>query len=90
MKFNEGYFDQLGRSPKVRAIVTGIADSIAGRAKADGPVDSGEYTDKIGVVVTESAHRVVATVVAEAEHSMIVEAKTGNLLRALNAEASSG
>ncbi|PPF64541.1 hypothetical protein C5E11_03880 [Clavibacter michiganensis] len=90
MKFNDHYLDELGHSPKVVAKVAGIANSVAGRAQTDGPVDTGEYIDKIHVVVSESAHRVVATVVAGADHSMIVEARTGNLLRALNAEASGG
>lgn len=90
MKFNEGYFDQLGTSGPVRSLVTQAAERIAARARATGPVDTHEYVDEIGVKVTESAHRVVATVVAASEHSMIVEARTGNLRRALNAEGSGG
>ncbi|CAD5999250.1 HK97 gp10 family phage protein [Agreia sp. COWG] len=90
MKFNASYFDQLGRSSGVRALVTQKAESVAARARAAAPVDTGEYRDGIHVEVSTSAHRVVATVVASSEHSMIVESQTGNLRRALNGGASGG
>jgi hypothetical protein len=90
MKFNESFFDQLGGSSRVRAIVTQKAEQVAARARATAPVDTGDYVNGIHVEVKESAHRVVATVVASSEHSMIVESQTGNLRRALNSQASSG
>lgn len=90
MKFNEAYFDKLGHSPEVTGLVVRKAENVAGRARTTAPVDTGAYRDGIGVRVKNAAHRNVALVVATDPKSMLIESETGNLLRALNAEKSSG
>lgn len=78
---HSGMADVL-RSDEVRAPLREIAEQTAARARSGAPVDSGEYADKIHVdsVTTD---RAVERVVASARHSIVVEARTGNLKRAL-------
>lgn len=76
---------ELLKSPEVRAIIRPHAERVAARARATAPVDSGEYQEKIGVEPA-TTDRAVERVVARAAHSLIVESKTGNLVRALGAE----
>lgn len=85
IKINRRGAAELLKSPEVRALVRPHAERVAARAKASAPVDSGEYQEKIGVE-SDTTDRVVERVVARAAHSLIVEAKTGNLARALGAE----
>lgn len=74
----------LLRDPGVRADLTRRAERVADAARAAAPVVSGGYRDGIGVV-SGTTDRAVARVVARAPHSHLVEAKTGNLSRALDA-----
>ncbi|TFC30110.1 HK97 gp10 family phage protein [Cryobacterium sp. MDB1-18-2] len=90
MKFNESYFDELGNSAPVVALVVQAATDVADAAIASAPVDTGAYRDGIHVEVRRAAHRVVAVIVASAADSMIVEATTGNLARALRSAGRSG
>ena len=81
-KFNDSFFDELGHSAAVQALVKSKAEQIASAARASAPVDTGAYRAGIHVEVTRSAHRVIAKVVASADDSMLVESHTGNLARA--------
>ena len=90
MKWNESFFSKLGHSPEVTALIRGKAESVAARARATAPVDTGEYRDSISVRIRSAATRNVALVVADDEKAMLIESKTGNLARALNAEKSGG
>lgn len=72
-------------SDQVRPPLRAAAEQIAARARASAPVDTGAYRDGIGV---ESGHsridgRAVEMVVSRDRKTPIVEAKTGNLKRAL-------
>lgn len=58
------------------------AEQVEGRAIANAPQDSGEYMASIHIEV-DHTDRLVYRVVADAEHAMAVEARTGNLARAL-------
>ncbi|WP_252576049.1 hypothetical protein [Pseudarthrobacter cellobiosi] len=90
MKWNNALFTKLGHSPKVTAVLQRHLDSIAARAKADAPVDTGDYRDRITTRIKSTATRNVGLVVAEDPASMFVESETGNLARALNAEKTGG
>lgn len=83
MKFNERYFDELLTSAPVDRLVGQVADGVAADARATAPVDTGDY--KAGIVRRKkrSKHRVVHLVVASDPKSLIIEARTGNLVRAL-------
>lgn len=83
MHMNEAYIRDLATSAPVRAAVVEAAEEIAGDARAEAPVDTGEYRDRIVVEVEETENRVVARVIAKAPHSMLVESKHGTLGRAL-------
>jgi hypothetical protein len=82
MRFNNAYFEALERSPQVRAKCEEAANAIAATAQATAPVDTGAYRDSIHVE-TKVQGRVVALVRADDPASMIIESRTGNLLRAL-------
>jgi hypothetical protein len=84
VKLKSAGMRDLLKSAGVAADLKRRADRVAQTAKGSGPVDSGEYVNDISVVVEQHADRVVAHVVAGAPHSMIVEAATGNLSRALD------
>lgn len=83
MEFNNAFFDELGRSPAVEKLVTDVALAIAVDAQLSAPRDTGAYADGIKVQVKHQK-RVVAVVIATDPKSMIIESKTGNLVRALN------
>lgn len=83
MEFNNAFFDDLGRSPGVRALVDEATERVAGVARK-GPEDSGDYNDGI-VTAGKMQRRYVGLVIATAPHSLLVESKTGNLARALRA-----
>lgn len=90
MKFDNDYFNRLGHSPKVTALLVAKAEQVAEAARATAPVDTGDYRDSITVSVKRAARRNVALVTAEDPKSMFIESETGNLARALNAVKSSG
>ena len=59
------------------------AERVAAAARESAPVATGEYRQSIKVVVEEHPERAAAHVTSDAPHAMLVEANTGNLLRAL-------
>lgn len=69
--------------PGVGADLERRAGRVAATARATAPVDTGAYRDSIGVE-TDVTDRVVARVVARDPKSHIIEARTGNLSRALD------
>lgn len=73
----------------VRAELTKRMERVESAAKAAAPYDpkrkeGQHYRDSIEVV-QDSTDRVAVRVIARAEHSMILESRTGNLSRALDA-----
>lgn len=70
----------------VRAELARYADEVAARARASAPVKTGEYKESIA---RESAttDRAVERVVVRAPHGLVVEARTGNLARAIGGGA---
>jgi len=82
MQFNNAFFEDLSRSPGVRALVQAEAEKIAADARGSAPVDSGKYRDGIKVVM-KNQRRAVAVVLSTDPKTMLIESKTGNLARAL-------
>lgn len=74
------------RSAGMRRLVLDAAERAAERARQTAPVVSGEYRDGI-TVWTDETDRAVARVGSTAPHALIVEANTGNIVRALDAGA---
>lgn len=86
MQFNDAFFDTLLTSPAVESLVMQSTEAVAAEARSTAPVDTGEYRDGIKVK-KKFQKRVVGLVRAEDPKSMIIEAKTGNLARAVRAKA---
>lgn len=72
----------------IRADLTGRAESVASTARANAPVESGEYRASI-FVSQDSTDRVAVRVGTSAPHGRLVESRTGNLSRALDAAGGS-
>jgi hypothetical protein len=85
MKFNESYLPELGNSAPVKNIVRAKAEEVANVVRSTAPVDTGDYRDNIRVITERTPFRTVAKVVADSDHSMLVESKHGTLSRALRA-----
>lgn len=83
VKVNRAGVQEILQSAQVEAALVDIAEPIAATARANAPVRSGEYRDSIGVLVDRHSDRVVVHVTSTAPHGLIVEAATGNLVRAL-------
>lgn len=75
---------QLLKSDMARDAIESPVERAAAKARADAPVDSGDYKASIEVVWGET-DRVVGRVVADIKYAAKVEADTGNLARALDA-----
>jgi hypothetical protein len=76
---------ELLNSPEVRAMLRQRAEAVAARARSTAPVNTGDYRNSIQVE-SATTDRAVERVVSRAPHALIVEARTGNLARALGSE----
>jgi hypothetical protein len=82
VKLNSGAMEALLKSGQVREPLAVIADRWAAAARASAPVASGAYRDGIGRDST-TTDRAVERVVAHDKDSAVIEARTGNLKRAM-------
>lgn len=80
---NNAFFDQLGRSPAVIAIVNQKRDRVASAARAGAPVESGDYRRGIVTRGKFQRNRYVGLVVATDAKSLLIESQKGVLARAL-------
>jgi hypothetical protein len=86
MQFDRAFFKELSNSAGVVGLVKDAAERVAEQARKTAPVESGNYRDSIHVeVVPDRQIRTVALVVADDPKTMLIESKTGNLVRALRA-----
>lgn len=74
--------------PGVKRELKRVSEQVADAARASAPVDSGEYVEGIHAEVDDNWVRPRGRVYADAPHSLAVEARTGNLSRALGSESS--
>lgn len=83
MEFRDGFFNDLLRSAPVRSLVDEATERVAEQARSTAPV--GETQDYKNGIKTSSKlqERYVGLVQATDDKSMIVEARTGNLARAV-------
>lgn len=91
MQFNNAFFEELSRSPGVQAVTIEAANRVAATARATAPEDSGAY--RSGIVVRKKfQRRVVALVEGTDPKTILIESRTGNLVKALqaNKRSSSG
>lgn len=83
VQFNEAYFERLGRSPGVEKLVRDATEKVAEQARQDAPVDTKDYRNSIAVEKSPRPGRVVYRAIAKDPKSMLVEARTGTLARAV-------
>ena len=83
MQFNDRYFEELFNSAEVDRLTKSAANDVQQSAQASAPVDTGDY--KRGIVLRRKQARLrpVWLVVGTDPKTLLIEAKTGNLLRAL-------
>lgn len=84
VRLNHSGMRDLLNDPGVRDELTRRAEAVLAAAKANAPVESGEYRDNLHIEQA-TTDRAVTRVVGDTDHSILVEAKTGNLARALDA-----
>lgn len=85
MQFNSRFFEELGNSPEVIAACRRPAEEAMANAKASAPRDTADYVNGIHIEVQDRKDRKAVVVVASDWKSLLIEAKTGNLARALKA-----
>lgn len=78
--------DALTHDPGIVSAVQQATDKIAATARADAPVDGGDYKAGIQTRI-KYQKRAVGVVEATDPKSLIIEAKTGNLARAVKKAA---
>ena len=78
--------DALTHDPGIVAAVQDATDKIAETARADAPVATNDYKAGIRTRI-KYQERAVGLVEATDEKSLIIEAKTGNLARAVKKNA---
>ena len=81
--FNPKFFDEILNSAGVTALTTLAADRALAYARASAPVDTGAYRDGLGLEEVKRAHRTTVMVVGHDPKTLLVEAQTGNLAKAL-------
>lgn len=79
----DDFIKMLGHHPAVVGICADLAEQVKAEAQATAPYKKGTYHDGIKITQIDTGHRIVHRVEATAPHSIFVEARTGNLARAL-------
>lgn len=74
----------LLNSPEIRGELQRRAEAVEAEAKESAPLESGEHRDSIHIEHA-TTDRAVVRVVADSDHSLWVEARTGHLARSLKA-----
>jgi len=66
----------------VRGLLTTLAGDVLARAQAGAPVDTGEYRASLRII-QDTTDRAVVRVGSNDDKAMVIEARTGNLARAV-------
>lgn len=83
VKFNQKYFDRIGKSSGVERLTEAAAKNVLRTARASAPVDSGDYKRGLHIEKKDARYRSVYLVVGDDRKTLLVEAWTGNLARAI-------
>lgn len=75
----------LLRSSKVERMLSGRMERVLAVAQANAPVASGDYRDGLHIEVVQHPTRVTVRVVGSTDHDLVIESRTGNLARSLDA-----
>ncbi|MGV9181814.1 hypothetical protein [Arcanobacterium canis] len=83
IKFDPGFAESILRSPGIKSLINAKANAALHAAQASAPVDSGTYKKSIKISTRHSKHRDVAVIESDDKGALAIEARTGNLARAL-------
>lgn len=83
-RLNSGGVQEILDGSVAAAACEGPAARVLGAAQAGAPVESGDYRSSLRIEV-DHTDRLRYKIVADAPHAAAVEARTGNLVRALGA-----
>lgn len=83
--FDPKAFEKIMRLAKVDALCKEAAERVAQAAQATAPVKTGDYRRSITVEPRDATYRETWRVVGHDWKTILVEARTGNLARALRA-----
>lgn len=83
VNFNQKFFDEILNSAGVKALTTLAANRTLAYAKASAPVETGAYRDGLQIEEVKHEHRTTVMVVGHDPKTLLVEAQTGNLAKAL-------
>jgi len=83
--FNQSYFNAILRSAGIEALCQAKAENALAIAKSTAPVRTGAYRDGLAIEKAPRHYRDAWLVVGHDWKTLLVESKTGNLLRALKA-----
>lgn len=81
--FNQKYLDTVMRSAPVEAFVRAKAEEVLATAQATAPVRTGAYRNGLTVAKHQAHYRDAYRVEGTDKKTLLIEAKTGNLARAL-------
>ena len=84
VRLNSGGVQELLDGAVGQAVCEPVAQRVLAAAQAGAPVESGDYRSSLRIEV-DHTDRVRVSVVADVPHALAVEARTGNLVRALGA-----
>ena len=85
VEWNDSFFEDLGKSAGMTAITKDAATKIMNAAVASAPVDSGDYKSRFELVMKTGKSRNIWLVRNNDWKALLIEAKTGNLARAIKA-----
>lgn len=85
LQFDDRFFDRVGKGPGVNRLGQLIAQRVLATARANAPVDTGDYQRSMHIERRVSRHRVVYRVVASDRKALLIESRRGVLARALRA-----
>ena len=90
VNFNPKFFDQIGKSAGVDRLSQDAAQRVLAVSKADAPVESGDYLEGLHIEKEVGQYRNIYRVVGDDWKTLLVEAWTGNLARAVQKVARGG
>jgi hypothetical protein len=83
VEFDQAFFDGLMRTAGIQSLQQAAAQRVLAAAQASAPVKTGAYKRGLRITKAERKYRTAFLVEGTAPHTLLVEAKTGNLARAL-------
>lgn len=83
LEFNRAFFNKVMRSPEIQAMQQRKAEAALAAAQASAPYDTGDYHDGLKIGKREGRSRTTYIVEGQDPKTLLIESKTGNLVRAL-------